>query len=238
MGTNVLIIGASGDIGKQISIQLGHEGYSLILHYHQNKTAIEAIQRELPREGILDTIKADLTNQAGINRLLANVAYPVDAIVFASGIAYYGLFQETPEQIMEEMLSIHVKAPMLISKDALPSMIKKKSGNIILISSVWGEIGASYEVLYSAVKGSQISFVKALAKEVGPSGIRVNAVSPGYIDTKMNPLSFEEKEQIVSEIPLNRPGTPRDVADVVSFLLSEKAGYIQGEVLRVTGGWV
>ncbi|WP_047984819.1 elongation factor P 5-aminopentanone reductase [Ornithinibacillus californiensis] len=238
MGTNVLIIGASGDIGKQIAIQLGHEGYSLILHYYQNKTAIEAIQRELPREGILDTIKADLTNQAGINRLLAGVAYPVDSIVFASGIAYYGLFQETPEQIMEEMLSIHVKAPLLISKEALPSMIKKKSGNIILISSVWGEIGASYEVLYSAVKGSQISFVKALAKEVGPSGIRVNAVSPGFIDTKMNPLSSDEKEQIVSEIPLNRPGTPQDVANVVSFLLSEKAGYIHGEVLRVTGGWV
>jgi 3-oxoacyl-[acyl-carrier protein] reductase len=237
MGKNVLIIGASGDIGSKIATQLGTEGYSLILHYNQNEKAIEALQNKIPTGAILDTIKANLATDEGIKSLLKGIFYPIDSIVFSSGIAYYGLFQDTPEPIMDEMLSIHVKAPLSIVKEILPEMIKRKSGKIILISSIWGEVGASNEVLYSAVKGAQNSFVKALSKEVGPSGIVVNAVSPGFIETKMNPLTVEEKEYLVDDIPLNRAGTPQDVADAVSFLLSDKAAYIHGEILRITGGW-
>ncbi|WP_042144709.1 elongation factor P 5-aminopentanone reductase [Paucisalibacillus sp. EB02] len=237
MGKNVLIIGASGEIGSAIASQLGKEGYSLLLHYHQNEKAIEALQSELPRDTILDIIKADLARAEGIKSFVSGIYYPIDSIVFASGVAYYGLFQDTPENIMDEIISIHVKAPFSIIKEILPEMIKKKSGKIILISSIWGEVGASHEVLYSAVKGAQNSFVKALAKEVGPSGIVVNAVSPGFIDTKMNPLTAEDKDILIDDIPLNRPGTPQEVANAVGFLLSEKAAYIHGEILRITGGW-
>ncbi|WP_010093313.1 elongation factor P 5-aminopentanone reductase [Ornithinibacillus scapharcae] len=236
MGKNVLIIGASGDIGKQVAYQLGQEGYFLILHYHNNNNAVGELQDKLGNQ-VIGTIKADLSHVDGIETLLSNILYPIDSVIFASGIAYYGLFQDTPEAIFDEMIAIHVKAPFSIVKALLPAMISRKAGKIILISSIWGEIGASFEVLYSAVKGAQNSFVKALAKEVGPSGITVNAVSPGFIDTKMNPLSDDDKAALVNDIPLNRAGTTQDVADAVSFLLSDKASYIHGEILKVTGGW-
>ncbi|GGA62517.1 elongation factor P 5-aminopentanone reductase [Ornithinibacillus halotolerans] len=237
MGKTVLVIGASGDIGSEIAVQLGKEGYSLLLHYNQNRNMIGHVINRLPEESIMDVIQADLSTSEGIEQFLSNILYSVDAIVFASGIAYYGLFQETPNKVMDEMISIHVKAPMLIVKSLLPEMVKRKSGKVILVSSIWGEMGASYEVLYSAVKGAQNSFVKSLAKEVGPSGITVNAVSPGFIRTKMNPFSMEEINAIVDEIPLNRAGTTKDVANAVSFLLSEKASYIHGEILTISGGW-
>ncbi|HAM80405.1 elongation factor P 5-aminopentanone reductase [Ornithinibacillus bavariensis] len=237
MGKNILIIGASGAIGSAITEQLILDGHQLILHYHQNRDAIDTILENAKAESILGFIKADLSNMANISDFLEKIAYPVDAIIFASGIAYYGLFQETPDEVMEEMFSIHIGAPLLITKTLLGDMLLRKNGKIIFISSIWGEVGASNEVLYSTVKGAQNSFVKALAKEVGPSGILVNAVSPGFIDTKMNPLSADEKEALLEEIPLNRPGLPEDVANTVSFLLSDKSNYIHGEIIRVTGGW-
>ncbi|WP_047981208.1 elongation factor P 5-aminopentanone reductase [Ornithinibacillus contaminans] len=237
MGKTVLVIGASGDIGSAIATQLGNEGYQLILHYHQNREAVTAIEQGLAPETVLDVLKADLESTEGINTFLTSLVYPVDAIVFASGVAHYGLFQDTPEQVMDAMLSVHVKAPLKIVQNLLPSMIQQKAGKILFISSIWGEIGASYEVMYATVKGAQNSFVKSLAKEVGRSGISVNAISPGYIDTKMNVLDPEEKAQLVSEIPLNRPGTPEDIANAVSFLLQDKSSYIHGEIVRISGGW-
>jgi 3-oxoacyl-[acyl-carrier protein] reductase len=237
MGKHVLIVGASGDIGAAIAEQLRLDGHQLILHYHQNKAPIDKLIQTDKAESILGFIQADLSTMDGIMKLINEIVYPVDAIVFASGIAYYGLFQETPEMVMEEMLSIHIKAPLLITKSLLGHMIQQKYGKIVFISSVWGEVGASHEVLYSTVKGAQISFVKALAKEVGPSGILVNAISPGFIDTKMNPLTEDDKIALIEEIPLNRPGLPIDVANTVSFLISEKSNYIHGETIRVSGGW-
>src|SRR5699024_2740788 len=139
---------------------------------------------------------------------------------------------------IDEMLTIHVKAPMMITKHLLPEMIRNKSGRIIFITSIWGEVGASNEVVYSALKGAQNTFVKALAKEVGASGITVNAVSPGYIDTKMNGhLLAEEKDSILAEIPVHRAGTSKEVAHTISFLMHEQAGYINGEIIGMNGGW-
>src|SRR5699024_1279096 len=131
---------------------------------------------------ILTEIQADLSRDSDIKTLLTELVFPVDHIVFASGNAYHGLLQETSETVMDDMISIHVKAPMIISKFLLPAMIKQKYGKIIFITSIWGDVGASNEVVYSTVKGAQNSFVKALAKEVGSSGISVNGVSPGFID--------------------------------------------------------
>ncbi|WP_349774621.1 SDR family oxidoreductase [Virgibacillus sp. LDC-1] len=238
VGKNVLIIGASGDIGSAIALKLVEEGYQLLLHYNHNLTRINEIMDKVDKETILATYQADLSLDKDVTKLLMNVAYPVDCIVFASGIAHYGLFQDTTEKEMEKMLSIHVKAPWLIVQHFLPEMIRRKTGKIMLITSIWGEVGASNEVLYSTVKGAQNSFVKALAKEVGPSGILVNAISPGFIATKMNSqLSVEETNTIIDEIPLTRAGTPKDVAEVACFLLSDASSYIHGEIIRLNGGW-
>ncbi|HLR66200.1 elongation factor P 5-aminopentanone reductase [Virgibacillus alimentarius] len=238
MGKNVLIIGASGDIGIAIADRLAMDGYQLLLHYNKNREKIDEFINKLDHNCVLTTMQADLFNNEEIKNLLIQIVYPVDYIIFASGAAFYGLFQDTSEKAMDEMLTLHVKAPWMIARHLLPAMIQKRAGKIILITSIWGSVGASFEVIYSAVKGAQNSFVKALAKEVAPCGISVNAVSPGFIDTKMNHnLSKEEKKMVLSEIPMNRAGTPSEIAHTISFLLDENANYIQGEIIGMTGGW-
>lgn len=238
MGKNVLIIGASGDIGMAIAERLANEGHHLILHYHQNKDSMHALRSRLEKESILSVLQADLRHQAGIEKLLQELVFPIDYIIFASGSAHFGLFQDTPEAVMNDMLSLHVKAPWLITRKTLPEMIQRRFGKIIFITSIWGDRGASYEVVYSSVKGAQNSFVKALAKEVAPSGIAVNAISPGYIETKMNAHLLEaDKEALIAEIPMNRGGLPMEIAHAVQFLLDDQSSYIQGEILNVDGAW-
>lgn len=238
MRGNILIIGASGDIGKAIAERVLHDGYHVLLHYNKNREKIDELRKEVSTDAILAVIQADLSSNEAIKRFLAELMLPVDYIVFASGATQFGLLQDTSEQVMDNMLTLHVKAPWMITKHLLPRMIQQKRGKIIFITSIWGNIGASNEVIYSSVKGAQNSFVKALAKEVAPSGITVNAVSPGYIETKMNGhLSDDEKTSIIADIPLNRAGLPSEIAHSVNFLLDERSSYIQGEIINITGGW-
>lgn len=232
---NVLILGASGDIGAAISKQLAAENYQLLLHYNRNRRAMEKLIGEIDEQLVLQIIQADLTLSSSVHKLCEEVSYPVDAIIYVSGKANFGLFQDTSENEMDEMLHLHVKAPWLVTKFFLPEMIRKRTGKIIFITSIWGNVGASNEVIYSSVKGAQNSFIKALAKEVGPSGISVNAVSPGFIDTKMN--EHLEKDDIIKQIPLLRAGLTSEVAHAVGFLMDEKSNYIQGEIINITGGW-
>lgn len=234
---NVLVIGASGDIGIKIAEQLVNDDLQVILHYNRNKEVIENFITRVNQEKVLSIIQADLSDINEIQAFIKQLVFSIDAVIFASGKAYYGLFQEMQEEIMDKMLTLHVKAPWLITKALLPHMIKSNSGKIIFITSIWGSKGASNEVIYSSVKGAQNSFVKALAKEVAPSGVQVNAVSPGFIETKMNNLSVEENESFITDIPMGRPGLPDEIAQVVSFLMSDKSSYIQGEIVNVTGGW-
>ncbi|MBP1968038.1 3-oxoacyl-[acyl-carrier protein] reductase [Virgibacillus natechei] len=238
MGENVLIIGASGDIGLAIADQLASEGYQLLLHYNKNRKRIDDFKNMLEKECLLTVIQANLSNDEEIKKLLNQLVFPVDYIIFASGAAHYGLFQDTKEQVMDDMLTLHVKAPWMITQYLLPTMIQKNTGKIIVITSLWGDIGASNEVVYSTVKGAQNSFVKALAKEIAPSGISVNAISPGYIETKMNNhLADDEKAALISEIPINRAGLPSEVAHTVRFLLDQRSSYIQGEIINMNGAW-
>src|SRR5690625_3441316 len=239
MDKNVLVLGASGDIGNAISKDLADAGYRLILHYHRNKEAITQLATEIANEEvILQTVQADLSVENEAQRLCEQIAYPVNAIIYVSGTAHFGLFQDVCEHEMDAMLTLHVKSPWIIIQYFLPSMIHKQKGKIIFITSIWGSVGASNEVIYSSVKGAQNSFVKALAKEVGPSGISVNAVSPGFIDTKMNrSIADEEREDIIAHIPLNRAGLTSDVAHTVHFLMDERSNYIHGEIVNITGGW-
>jgi len=235
---NVLIIGASGDIGSAIVKELAKEEYSFILHYHQNKQSIETLIEQLDEAAILQVIQADLTTDKGVISLYEQLIFTVHAIIFVSGTAQHGLFQNVSEKMMEDMVTLHVKSPWVITQKLLPAMIKRQSGKIIFITSIWGNTGASNEVIYSSVKGAQNSFVKALAKEVGPNGISVNAVSPGFIDTKMNShLLEDEREAIISNIPANRIGLPDEIAHAVRFLMDEKSNYILGEIIQISGGW-
>ncbi|WP_164215519.1 SDR family oxidoreductase [Virgibacillus sp. YIM 98842] len=238
MGKNVLIIGASGDIGIAIAQQLAKDGYTLLLHYNTNRKMIDQLREGLEESSVLAVLQADLCEDAAVKKFLTELVFPVDGIIFASGLAHFGVFQETPETVMDKMINLHVKAPWMIIKYILPQMVKRQSGTIIFITSIWGEQGASNEVIYSSVKGAQNSFVKALAKEAAPSGISVNGVSPGFIETKMNGhLPETEKEMLISEIPANRAGRPEEIAHAVSFLFDSRSNYIQGEIINVTGGW-
>lgn len=233
-----LITGASGGIGRAIAWKLAEEGYSLYLHYNRNKKAIlELLQKLEVFQGEFIPIQADLSQLDGYKKITSNV-FTLDAIIHNSGISQYGMLIDLDEKEAQDLIQVHLTTPLLLTKELLPKMTAKKHGNIIVISSIWGQTGASCEVAYSTVKGAQIAFVKALSKEVALNGIRVNAIAPGAIETAMlNDFSEEDLQAMKEDIPLGRFGTPMDVANSVSFLLSDKASYITGQVVSVNGGW-
>ncbi|KHF29587.1 3-oxoacyl-[acyl-carrier-protein] reductase FabG [Anoxybacillus sp. BCO1] len=169
---------------------------------------------------------------------MSSIFHPIDVLIHNSGMSAYGLMTDMTNEQVEQMVQLHVTSPFLLTKRLLPSMIQQRRGQIVVISSIWGLTGASCEVLYSMVKGAQNTFVKALAKEVAPSGIRVNAIAPGAIDTPMlHEFTEEEIQALIDDIPLGRVGKPEDVAKAVSFLISDHASYITGQILSVNGGW-
>ena len=238
MGKWILITGASGGIGQAIAKLLAKEGYSLYLHYYQNKAAImELIEDISDFGGEYLAIQADLTQKEGYKDILPNI-FSIDGIVHASGVSTYGLFTDTSDEEWQELWNVHVYSMIGITRGLLPKMLSKQQGNIIVISSIWGQIGSAMEVAYSTVKGAQISFTKALSKELACNGIRVNAVAPGAIDTKMMSNFTEEDLQMLrEEIPMGRMGKSNEVAESVLFLLSDKSSYITGQVLSLNGGW-
>ena len=228
----VLITGASGGIGKAIAKTLSDAGCRLVLCCNENK--IESADALIFQGDLSDeAVVADLFGKMKDNNCMP------DAVVNNAGISLTGLFTLQEEKDWNRLFDVNVKATFLVSKYAAKEMIKNHSGAIVNISSMWGEVGASCEVAYSATKGAIIAFTKALAKELGPSGIRVNCVSPGVIDTEMNAhLSEEDMKELADETPLGRIGSPEDVASAVKFLLSDDASFITGQVLGVNGGFV
>ncbi|WP_071395276.1 elongation factor P 5-aminopentanone reductase [Bacillus tuaregi] len=233
-----LITGASGGIGHAMAKKLAETGYSLYLHYHQNAQAIRELLDELSiYEGEFIPIQADLSTPDGYKKLSSNI-FTLDSIIHNSGISHYGLFVDTDRETVENLTMIHLTSPIMLTKELLPKLIRQQSGSILFITSIWGQTGASCEVIYSAVKGAQISLVKSLSKELALNGIRVNGVAPGAVNTTMlGHFTNEELDMIKAEIPMGRLAEPEDIANSVSFLLSEKASYITGQILSVNGGW-
>lgn len=235
----VLVTGASGAIGKAVSTKLASAGYSLYLQYNQNEKGIDELLRHIGQfGGEYIPIKANLASKSGYLELAANI-FSLDGIVHNAGNALYGLLEDLEEVDAEELIQVHVTSPLLITKKLIPKLRQKENGSIVIVSSIWGQTGASFEVAYSTVKGAQIAFAKALSKELASSNIRVNAVAPGAIQTPMlEGFSLEEIEAITEDIPTQRLGTAEEVANGVEFLLSEKSSYITGQVLAINGGWL
>ncbi|MFK2825056.1 SDR family oxidoreductase [Bacillus sp. B190/17] len=233
-----LVIGASGGIGEEISKKLAREGWNLYLQYYKGKEKIERLQKELELIGSeVIIIQADLTLTAGA-AFLTSQLFAVDSVIFAGGTAHYSLFQEIAEEEIDKLWHLHVKSPMIIVQKVLPKLRKAVFPSIVLVSSVWGQTGAACEVAYSTVKGAQLAFVKALAKELAPSNIRINAIAPGAVDTPMMAqFSTEEKMDIEADIPMGRLGSAAEIAEAVYFICSPASSYITGQVLAVNGGW-
>ena len=229
-----LITGGARGIGEAIARALAEDGFKVIIHC--GKSVEEAIELCEELDGA-EYISADLRNPDSVK--LIKEKYPeIDVLVNNAGVALVDLFDTVSEERMREMFEINLFAPINLSRAYVPSMISRKGGAIINISSIFGEVGGSCEVDYSAAKSGIIGFTKALAKEVGPAGIRVNCVCPGVIDTDMNDdLSFEDVSALCDDIPLQRMGEPEEVADLVAFLASDKATYITGSIFDVNGGW-
>lgn len=231
-----LITGASGGIGKAIAMSLANEGFDLFLHYNQNEEEVKALAKRLSVQFHL--IKADLSSTDGINDLKKGLVHPVDILILNAGFSHFGLITDISDHEVEKMVQLHITSSFLLAKHIVPSMIKNRYGKIIVISSTWGIVGAACEVLYSMVKGGQNTFVKALAKELGPSGINVNGIAPGPIDTNMlQYLCDEDKQALLNEIPIGRFGKPEDIANAVLFLISQESSFISGEILSINGAW-
>ena len=230
-----LVTGGSGGIGSAISKQLIQDGYTVYVHYNSNKKKVTELQKEW--EEVIP-VKANLASSDGAEQLWEQIEHPIDVIVYAAGKSIFGLVTDVTNEELDYMVELQVKSVYKLLSMALPSMIGRRDGNIVIVSSIWGQIGASCEVLYSMVKGAQNSYVKALAKEVSLSGLRVNAVAPGAIETEMlSAFSFFFKIGIAEDIPLCRIGLPEEVAKTVSFLASPGSSYITGQIIGVNGGW-
>ncbi|MBP5311688.1 MAG: 3-oxoacyl-ACP reductase FabG [Clostridia bacterium] len=242
---NVIITGCSGDIGAAIACRFYNAGYNIAAHYCSSEDKVLELKKKLSgvkNGGIFRTYKADFRDPDAVAAMIEDVQRemgPADVLVNNAGFGKQKLITETSYEDWRETFLINTDASFLCSKAVLPGMINRRSGRIINISSIWGMTGASCEVSYSAAKAAVIGFTKALAKEVGPSGINVNCVAPGVIDTKMNShLSKEDLSELAAETPLDRLGLPEEIADAVFFLASDNSSFITGQVISPNGGFV
>ena len=242
LGKVAIITGASRGIGRAIAIELGKEGASVVINYSKDeegaKETLEAL-RELG--GAAYAVKRDVSSFEGaeeiINKTLEHFG-KVDIVVNNAARSTLGLFMDATREDIEGLISTNLLGAMYLTKLAIPHMLGK-GGAVLNISSMWGEVGASCEVLYSTSKGGLNLFTKALAKEMAPSNVRVNAIAPGVIDTKMNSfLSQEEREELENEIPVGRFGLPEEIGKTAVFLCSDDSSYITGQILRVDGGYI
>jgi 3-oxoacyl-[acyl-carrier protein] reductase len=242
-GKIALVTGSSRGIGRSIAMDMAKEGASVIINYSKDmENSLITERKIIENGGYCKSIKADISKYEESKYLIETIINKfgrIDILVNNAGVSKVGLFIDTLEEDFDKIINTNLKGIFNTCHNTLKYMIERKSGSIINISSIWGEAGASCEVLYSASKGGVNSFTKSLAKEIAGMGIRVNAIAPGVIDTNMNSfLKEDEKKALIEEIPMGRFGDVSDVSELAVFLASEKSKYITGQIIKVDGGFI
>ncbi len=243
LNKTVLITGASGEIGSAIALMLAKNNYNLILQYNENQENINRIKEESLEFNInVNVIQADLAQETGLNKLFSEINslhLRPTILINNAGISAYGLIQDVSYNDYLKVVNTNLTSTFFCSQQVLTYMLKERFGRIINISSVWGNVGAANEVLYSTTKGAINTFTKALAKELAPSGITVNAIAPGIVISKMMAnFSEDEINALLMEMPMNRFAMPEEIAQAVLYLIDPNSSYVTGQILTIDGGWI
>ena len=237
MNPNIILIsGASRGIGRQIAMDLSQTGYTVIANYNKSEQSAKELQTKFN----IDTFQADISKGTEIKQLTDYVLKKygkIDVLINNAGISQTKLFTDITDEDWNQMINTNLYSAFKLTQKCLPNMIHNKSGCIINISSMWGQVGASCESLYSITKAGIDAMTKSLAKELGPSGIRVNSIAPGFIDTDMNKCySKEDVQGIISETPLEKIGQPSDISKCIKWLIEDQ--FTTGQIISINGGLV
>ncbi len=243
MKKTVVITGASKGIGAAMAILFARKGYNVVIGYNNSYQSAMLLSSSLSSQGYsVMPFKVNVTNKLETDLLIKEANYKfgsVDVLINNAGVAHNGLITDTEEFDSDRVFDVNLKGVYNCCRSVTPVMVSQKSGKIINISSMWGQVGASCEVAYSAAKAGVNGLTKALAKELAPSGITVNAIAPGLIDTTMNSnISVDDLAAFVEDIPLGRMGSADEISATALFLASEGADYITGQIIGVNGGYV
>ena len=242
MGKTALVTGSSRGIGRAVAAKLAREGYAVGINYYERRDKAEELSALLTAEGCRAlAVQADVSKRAEVDAMVKAVTEafgPISVLVNNAGVAGQSLFQDVTDELWERYFAVNLNGARNTIQAALPSMLHEKRGAIVNISSIWGQHGASCEVTYSCTKHAIIGLTRSLAMELAPSGIRVNCVAPGVIDTDMVQVLGEDTlRDLAEQTPLGRLGTPEDIAEAVAFLASDKASFITGQILTVDGAF-
>ncbi|TJY43125.1 SDR family oxidoreductase [Cohnella pontilimi] len=237
-----LITGGSRGIGAAAARGLASDGCAVVIQYYASGEEAERVAADCRRWGVrAETVYADVRDADSLMALKTRTAewgLSPDILVHSAGTAFYGLLEDSGEEVWDDLMGVHLKAAYRLTRLFAPDMRWRRWGRIVYLSSIWGVVGASGEAAYAAAKGGLNAFAKSMARELASSGVTVNAVAPGAVETDMLAgLEEAERASIRSEIPLGRLGKPQEVADLIRFLASEGAGYMTGQVVGINGGW-